>query len=732
MSERVRRGKYARLICRGCRSRKIKCVLPSVHDLAPLNTPQPIEKCCDRCRNLNLECVVDYTLLGRSQSKRSRLQSSEDRTHSDYVPEEGIPVISSLDIKDFLFADEGDGILSQGHQPDIARSTRKEEIFQSMIQANYFFISVLAKDRAFGADIPHATSNWNTPLPDLISHDMAASFDKCLVWHRFFLPKLPTLVNLRARLNSDESATSINCATRLLFALLCVAGFDLHRNISREDWRLKQKLQLAVSFYGQEFIFSPPTHHDSLIVSLFLSDYKPTALATMQGIAHKTIKSEIYINIAYGVFHRLEAVNGEGSQDLSGLNAADYETFEKCLFDSIQGIQMVSNHATVDGLIKKPHQSLRHLTVYMKTRIDAYQNALKSRQCTPQAIYHIQWATSTYILFQMLAEAKQSLHDPGRFIELAEETKKRCLEQINYTNSLLAVVHCGDNDEIAAVRSVLELRFYTVQNWIIALGFLYTSSLGTRSKEEGVSRTDSDISRDETIQITSQITNILKRPEERSNDYLKEYLERYGSAYPDELSSILEKFIGCSKLKLRGIDFHPPARYICLENVIFCKNILENNIVQIKCSGHLQPGFSKQLDLFQKSAEALANMASSPILTVEAAFAGGCIYAMSSKIVFGFLSLMKRLQIDFKSSADKVNIELVDAIIASAEYDGLPSVDLDQFQFPAGMNSEAWPSVGPFGQVEAFSNSFDWTSLLNLDDTEFEVENPAWIGGNLA
>jgi hypothetical protein len=334
----------------------------------------------------------------------------------------------------------------------------------------------------------------------------------------------------------------------------------------------------------------------------------------------------------------------------------------------------------------------------------------------------------------MLAEAKQSLHDPGRFIELTEETEKRCLEQINYTNSLLAVVQYGDNEEIAAVRSVLEFRFHTVQNWIIALGFLYTSSLGTKSQEEGggFSRTDLDISRDKTIQITSQITSILKRPEERSNDFFKEYLERYGSAYPDELSSILEKFIGCSKLKLHGIDFHPPPRYICLENVIFCKNILENNIVQIKCSGHLQPGFPKQLDLFQKSADALANMASSRILTVDAAFAGGCIYAMSSKIVFGLLGLMKRLQTDFKSSADKGNIELVDAIIASAEYDGLPSVDLDQFQFPAEMDSEAWPSVGPFGQVEAFSNSFDWTSLLNLDGPEFEVENPAWLGGNFA
>jgi hypothetical protein len=513
-----------------------------------------------------------------------------------------------------------------------------------------------------------------------------------------------------------------------------VTALELQRNITREDWRLKQKLQLAVSFYGQEFIFSPPTHHDSVNVSLFLSDYKPTALVTMQAIAHKTIKSEIYINIAYGISHRLEAVNGEGAQYLSGLNAADYDTFEKCLFDSIQGIQMVSNHATVDGLVRRPLQSLRYLTAYMKTRVDAYQNALKFRQCTPRAIYHIQWATSTYILFQMLAEAKQSLHDPGRFIGLAEETEKKCLEQINYTNSLLDAVQQGNsgNEEIKAVRSVMELRFHTVQNWIIGLGFLYTSSLGTRSGREWGSRRDSDIFRDETIKITSQITNVLKETGEQSNNYFKEFLERYGSAYPNDLSSILEKFIQCSTLKLHGIDFHPPPRYICLENVIICKNILENNVVQIKCSGHLHPAFPKQLDLFQKCAEALANMASSPILTVDAAFAGGCLYAMSSKIVDGLLGLMKRLQSDFESAGNG-DVELVDAIIASAEYDRLHSVDFNQFQFqfPEEMGSEAWPS-GSFGQPEAFSNSFDWTSLLNLDNYTFEPEDPAWFAGNSA
>lgn len=542
-----------------------------------------------------------------------------------------------------------------------------------------------------------------------------------LVWHRFFVPNLPTLVSLRERLTSDESST--NCATRLLFALLAVAACEANVNVSREEWRLRRNLQMAVSFYGQEFMFSPPTHLDSVIVSLYLSDYKPAALATMQGVAHKTIKSEMYINIAYGVFHRLEAVAGEGNQDLGALNSPDYREFEQCLLNSILGVQMVSNHATVDGPIKKPLQSLRHLASYMKTRVDAYQSALNTRQCSPRAIYHIQWAVSTYILFHSFANAKESMNDPRGFIRIAEEAETNCREQINYTYTLLELCSSQNYDEIAAVRGLVELRFNTVLNWIIALGFLYTSSLGARS-EEGRSRRNSDITCEETIQITSQIVKTWNGPLDQTNQCFREYMIRFGIQYTTQLSIMMSKFIECSKMPLNGVEFRPPPRHICLENVTCCKNILENNVIQIKAFGRLHPDFENQIELVKTCAERLANMASSPTLSVDAAFAGGCVYAMSSKIIFGFLSLMEKLKNNF--STGKANVDLVDQIIASAEYSGLPGVDSDQISD----EGDFWPSVGTFGQLDALSDPFDWSSMLEPDYVQqvgFGQEGQDWF-----
>lgn len=116
------------MICRGCCSRNIKCILPDTNNLGTFNTPQPKEKARERCRSLNLKCVVDYTLLERPQSKRMQLARSGERSPnppSDSMAEEP----DNLDIKTYLFADEDNNILSKENQPDPTRTSRKEVIF---------------------------------------------------------------------------------------------------------------------------------------------------------------------------------------------------------------------------------------------------------------------------------------------------------------------------------------------------------------------------------------------------------------------------------------------------------------------------------------------------------------------------------------------------------------------------------------------------------------------------
>jgi hypothetical protein len=128
-----------------------------------------------------------------------------------------------------------------------------------------------------------------------------------LGWHRFFTPETPTLVSMRNRLLSHASASFKRSSTNLLFALLCLIALEMPTNpLPKNHARpLIKNTKLAVSTYGQMFIFSRPIHEDSLTVSLLLANYKPTALVSSQSVAHISINLEIYINTAYRIAERL-------------------------------------------------------------------------------------------------------------------------------------------------------------------------------------------------------------------------------------------------------------------------------------------------------------------------------------------------------------------------------------------------------------------------------------------
>lgn len=64
-SSKRQRGAYSRLICLGCRGRRIKCELPDdvvVPDAEELRT---VADPCYRCKKLGVPCVVRRTKLGR-------------------------------------------------------------------------------------------------------------------------------------------------------------------------------------------------------------------------------------------------------------------------------------------------------------------------------------------------------------------------------------------------------------------------------------------------------------------------------------------------------------------------------------------------------------------------------------------------------------------------------------------------------------------------------------------
>ncbi|KAK2811525.1 hypothetical protein FQN50_002148 [Emmonsiellopsis sp. PD_5] len=709
-AERGPRGQYSRLICRGCRSRKIKCWLPNPNGpISVLGAPQRAEQACERCRNLTLECIVERTPLGRPAGKRTRRTDSlADSNHLSASAtieldpnlndaSSGGSTPSSMEIKGYLFSETADDCLIFRSDATDSKTPNKHDIFRSMLEPGFFVSSILVNDLVFGS-----------------------------FWHRFFLPQTPTLSSIRKRLISDDNI-SRNSATNLLFALLCVIALEMPESRSRQIPQLLQSLQLAVSFFGQDFIFSPPTHRDSIVVSLLLSDYKPTALVTSQHAAHKAVQSGLFIDIAYRIAERLQLLPSQAVLDPTELEAVDPFVLERYLTDSMQGMYIYCYEAFTDGFIVKPLPTIRHMIGVMKQHIDIYQIVLRDRQCSPQIIYHIQYTTGSYILMEAMADMKQTWKSLENLSMIIQEAERKCCEHIEFRNLYLAdSPDYREQDEVSAVKSLLEMRFRSIYVFICGVGLWYATVLRARF-QSGKPGGDHEIHSDEAIQVVTQVMGAFDCSPSEAIISLPTFLLTFGSPFPSKMGDIMEMFIQCTDtLKLNGVAFHPPSRHLMLELVYYAKNIVENNVIVCKTFGRLNPEFDRQLELFGKCTQRLERMIAAPWNSSDSAFAGGCVYAAGAKLIHSFCELMVNLKakISQQDALDQSSnmLHIPPPFIPTAATAATPMMDSDNYS--NGLSGGDFSSIGSLdmwahvGGVDLWGtlqdDQFDWSSVVGL------------------
>jgi hypothetical protein len=90
------RDHYSRLICLGCRERRIRCELPKDVMIPSSGELHEVETPCYRCRRLGVRCIVRQTILGRPSSQsgtvatahghRARVGDVEPRIRTETLP----------------------------------------------------------------------------------------------------------------------------------------------------------------------------------------------------------------------------------------------------------------------------------------------------------------------------------------------------------------------------------------------------------------------------------------------------------------------------------------------------------------------------------------------------------------------------------------------------------------------------------------------------------------------
>ncbi|BCS28393.1 Zn(II)2Cys6 transcription factor domain-containing protein [Aspergillus puulaauensis] len=704
--ERGTRGRYARLLCQRCRARKIKCNLPDRSQLGPLGSPQPPEQSCERCRNLGLECVIERSTLGRPSLKRSESTSAHSYPAAQ---NEQVGLLFNAQIKDHSAIESAqspggtESTASPGTTQEI-RAVADKTVFESVMEFQNFFASALGKDRIFGATIPRATSGYTTPLPELVSEQMASSLDKELAWYKFFIPGLPGLLGIRRRL---ESGDGLNIGTNLLFALLCLIACDTTANFDRSHSALKRNLQLAVSSYGQEFIFSPPTHRDSVLVCLLAADYRPTAMAVSQHTAHRAIKSTLYLNIAVRVAEKLQMLPSQLNLSFADIPAMGNEEFEHQITYSLQGMKAFTQDLILDGLLSRPVQVLQEALDRMAPHIHVYQHVFQHRPCSPRVIFQIQWATASYMLLDALKEIKQNWTNPQRLYHVVDEIEQRCLEQIRFGRLALSnTTQSGPPEGVPVARALLEYRFHAVIGRIYGIALLHVMVLRSRTSNNSLPG-DSEIDPQEANEIGATLSDAMTNISDELGVQIVTFLSRFGHPFPERLLTVLEMFIGSTDLKLDGVPFQAPFRDMVLDILIFSRSIVENNSINVRnLYGRMRDNADQQVLVIAECAKRFSNMVASPVKSIEAAFAGGCVFAASTKVMMAFLDIMR----DLKRESDLGNAgPLPAAAGTSAEGPGIRSSASEQ-------------NPGSLWSTELMPNSFnadeflfDWSTIMGFD-----------------
>lgn len=528
---------------------------------------------------------------------------------------------------------------------------------------------------------------------------------------------MPRLVELRTRLLSNDF-TSINSATKLLFVLFCLTALDIDDALAKRHPALKPSLRLAVAFIGQEFIFSPPTHHDTVVVCLFLADYKPTALATTQRVFHRAIKSEMFVHLAQRMTERLEENSEQRGTLPCELYIVDGAQFDFRFNRTVERLQLLHYDTFLDGYLAKSHHALRQALAKMTPLVDVYQNVLKHRQCSPRTIFHISWATSVCILLNAVANLKERWNNPGSLFGDIEEAERRCVEQLQ-TSGILLETSSGifDSQEIEAAHSILELRFNSIIARIWGLGLLYASVLKVRSLEGGL-KWEHEIESHEAIQISDQVRGSREDMIAGAAEPFAMALSQLGAKFPEKLKRLLEIFIRCMDLRLAGTSFRPPLQHLALEVLTHCKNIVENNLVHLKCFGRLNPEFEKQLELFTICAQRFDSIVAAPWTSTDVAFANGCVYAVGSKIISGFCQVMKTAKETLSRRIQRQECQNGEERPTGVGLSPMYSDMSEGTFFDLNTSTEAWnmwPYLGGFDPPPNPLELYDWIEGLNTD-----------------
>lgn len=391
--------------------------------------------------------------------------------------------------------------------------------------------------------------------------------------------------------------------------------------------------------YAEEIVLNLPIHRHTLSSLLIMFHYKPCLLAHKQKAAVNTIKSDLLPALARRVAEKLRL--SIAAKQLEGLlqrsPPLDVEECETLFMDALQWCQVLIDDQLTSGVVDKTLSAVQELIDCLEPILTIAREASRHLELSGTLVYQLYSAVNLYSQIKDLLEAKKAWRSLEALSDIIDKNHLLILQQKSDIQYALDAIKENENvqkgqiEEAVAAAAMLDGEMGFAEASISGSAMFY--AIMARLKQ--TSEAEEGIEPQEAVQVSDQIIDALKELRIGKALDLHNFLARHGPPRDKAVLKLLSTFCQTAEtVQLRGVPFLPPPRQFPFLTLFYCRVLVEDHAARIKGWGGLGPTVDPHLEVFQRCAEKIEAMSAAPAKrSVNGAFAHGCLYAASAKLI---------------------------------------------------------------------------------------------------
>ncbi|KAK5686629.1 hypothetical protein LTS10_002751 [Elasticomyces elasticus] len=638
------REKYSKLICLACRGRRIRCLLPTDLTISPGPQPQEADKACQRCRQNNLECVVDSTTLGRPSGKRMRTDESLaggsraserrdcERRDGERRDDEELMGIASLEVEDFLlsYPEEGkEGSVGGGGGVVANVKPSRSEMSEAFLRPYHLFTALLARDRSFAREVGAVVGGVQEDVLRVVGKEEAGVLDRSLVWHRLFDPGIPHLPALRAEISAMDTGQPQRLAAVFLFALLCDMAFDVPHASLAPYRHLQATVSGIARHHGQQLQFLLPRCDHTVQALVLAGEYKPLVFVSSQTIAPHAIKAVTYITSAKQVAFDL-GYQDAGTRLREALDATRTSSpaeLETLMLQALQWIRLTVLHDAQTSMLNKADKANNTQRSAAQDCLEALHRASHLNRLPAHLLLAYDSLTCWLQAANSVGAVVSSWRNLGQLGDIVHAHQAFSTSQRARMDGL--IIQNFPSAEAIVVLQIAEMRRNILHTYLVGQALFFAIMAGVLDATK-----HAFVQPDQALSIGDSIIAQLMAHQEGdpARTAHRRFMEQFGPSRVNDLEKILTDFItAADTLVLDGVQYVGQTRHT-VGNVLYtCKELVETNAAKLKGWGFLDERVDTQMILFVECARRLEGM--SYEAGSEGAMARGCLFTATAKLV---------------------------------------------------------------------------------------------------